>query len=154
MGQNSTFLTSIKVIYIGFQLLYSSLRQREKMPVFVANFRHHDDVRTSDGGTLFLNINFKGFLSLTRKQNNLNVRHKWIDCWCIIKEASHIMKHLWPFKLVYIMWYAPEKLMLTSATASVNINFFAAHHMYTSWDVHDWLILTGLFSLNATLTSG
>ena len=39
---------------------------------------------------------------------------------------------LWTFQLVYMMLYAPEKLILTEAVAEVNIIFSGAYHiMYT-----------------------
>ena len=40
-----------------------------------------------------------------------------------------------------MMWYAPEKIILTSATASVNINLMGAYHiMYNSWKIHNCII--------------
>ena len=45
---------------------------------------------------------------------------------------------LWTFQLLYMMWYAPKKSLLTKAIAEVNNDFLVhINIMYNSWKVHN-----------------
>ena len=54
-----------------------------------------------------------------------------------IEVDTHNIIQLLTFQLVYMLWYAPEKLIETEAVVEVNILFSDAYHIiYTSCKGH------------------
>ena len=50
------------------------------------------------------NLTFRNKTCMTKiKLYRRQLRLKWVDRWYIIKQAGYIIKHLWPFQLVYMM---------------------------------------------------